>query len=62
MGIGAWGLRNSFLKAPCTHIEALKYLYRDPFKAQVSTIEVHGAFGFVDLDFDEPCLIGRRRF
>ena len=25
--------------------EALKYLYRDPFKAQVATMKVHGAFG-----------------
>ena len=23
----------------------LKFLYRDPFKAKVSTIKVHGAFG-----------------
>ena len=35
-------------KAPCTHIvhtSASKYLYRDPFKAQVSTTKVHGGFG-----------------
>ena len=35
-------------KAPCTLIvytSSLKYLYRDPFKAEVSTKMVHGALG-----------------
>ena len=43
------GFPFTFPKAPCTHIVytyVLKYLYRDLFKAQVSTIKAHGAFGF----------------
>ena len=37
-----------FPKGPCTHIVhiwALKLLYRNPFKAQVYAIWVHGPFG-----------------
>ena len=40
----------SFPKGPCTFIVytwPLKLLYRNPFKAQVSTIYVHGPFGFL---------------
>ena len=48
-GLRGLGLRTP--KAPCTFIVdtlALKYLHRDPFKASVYAIWVHGAFGLLN--------------
>ena len=47
-GIPPKRILNTYSKGPCTHIVyiwALKLLYGNPFKAQVYTRWVHGAFG-----------------